>query len=141
MRGIKYISFENARKYVHSQKLKSSKYWTIYCKSGKKPDNIPAYPQSVYKKEWKGMGDWLGTERIPNADLYESGFYLPFEKARKFARSLNLKTENEWKHYRSKKPKNIPGKPQVVYKNKGWVSCVYWRATEKFANQNSKNRE
>jgi hypothetical protein len=140
MRGIKYISFENARKYVHSQKLKSSKYWTIYCKSGKKPDDIPAYPLNVYKKEWKGMGDWLGTGRIPNADLYESGFYLPFEKARKFVRSLNLKTGNEWKHYRSKKPKNIPGKPQVVYKNKGWVSFGDWLGTGKVANQNRKYR-
>ena len=61
------------------------------------------------KKEWKGMGDWLGNQP------------LPFEEAKKFVRELNLKSEHEWrKYYRSgQKPYNIPSSPHDVYK-KEW---------------------
>ena len=34
---------------------------SAYCKSGKKPENIPMAAEDVYKNEWKGLGDWLGT--------------------------------------------------------------------------------
>jgi 3-mercaptopyruvate sulfurtransferase SseA len=54
-------SFEEARNFAHSLNLKSGKEWRVYCKSGEKPDNIPAYPNEKYKNEgWTSMGDWLG---------------------------------------------------------------------------------
>jgi hypothetical protein len=56
-----YKSFTEARKFVHTLRLKSSDEWRKYCKSGNKPDDIPANPASHYRQEWKGMGDWLGT--------------------------------------------------------------------------------
>jgi hypothetical protein len=55
-----YRPFENAKKFVRSLNLKSSHEWKEYCKSGKKPADIPANPLEVYGKEWKGFGDWLG---------------------------------------------------------------------------------
>ena len=39
------------------------------------------------------MGDWLGTSNIAS-HLRE---YLSFKEARAFARSLNLKSEAEWR--------------------------------------------
>ena len=51
MRGIKYRSFEAARKFVHSLKLKSMNEYRKYCKSGKKPEDIPSVPNTVYKDE------------------------------------------------------------------------------------------
>ena len=36
-------SFEEARKFAQSLNLKSGKEWLNYCKSGKKPKDIPNY--------------------------------------------------------------------------------------------------
>src|SRR5262245_45357030 len=54
--------FKQALDHAHSLRLKSQADWKAYCKSGDKPDNIPASPWHVYvSKGWVGWGDWLGT--------------------------------------------------------------------------------
>ena len=58
------LPFKNARKFVHKLKLHSSSEWRKYCKNGNKPENIPTNPWRTYKKEWKGMKDWLGMDEI-----------------------------------------------------------------------------
>ena len=47
-----YRSFAEAREFVRSLGLKNQKEWWEYCKSGNKPDDIPANPWTTYK-EWK----------------------------------------------------------------------------------------
>ena len=60
---IKYRSFKKARNFVKDLNLKSGAEWTIYCKSGKKPNDIPFQPHGIYKnKGWKGWKDFLGTK-------------------------------------------------------------------------------
>ena len=49
-----FRSFEDARTFSHALNLKSINEWRQYCKSGKKPDNIPASPSSYYKKKKPG---------------------------------------------------------------------------------------
>ena len=59
-----YRSFEKARAFVHDLGLVSDSKWRAYCKSAKKPDDIPANPQSTYAKTgWTSWGDWLGYTR------------------------------------------------------------------------------
>ena len=59
-----YRSCKKARDYVRRLGLKSWAEWRDYCRSGKKPDDIPASPYKTYAKaDWAGMGDWLGYER------------------------------------------------------------------------------
>ena len=59
-----YRVFTKARGFARSLKLKSGSEWKAYCKSGNKPDDIPAKPDNGYKdKGWISMGDWLGTNR------------------------------------------------------------------------------
>ena len=41
-------------------KLKSLKYWLLHTRSKDFPKDIHAYPNSAYKKEWKGWPDFLG---------------------------------------------------------------------------------
>jgi len=118
-RKSKFLQFIPARKYVRKLKLTGQKQWNEkYLKSNKKPDNIPASPQSVYKKEWKGWGDWLGTGRISNKDRV----YRDFKKAREFVRKLKFTSYTEWVKYRAseKRPVDIPSMPERVYKNNGW---------------------
>ena len=59
-----YRSFKKARSFARGLGLKSQSEWKDYCKSGKKPADIPSKPHSGYAKEgWSGFGDWLGTDR------------------------------------------------------------------------------
>jgi hypothetical protein len=107
--------FEEAREFVHSLGIKSVEEWDEYCKSGKKPVDIPAGVHSVYKgKGWNGFADFLGTTRQ----------WLPFEQAREFVRSLGLKSVKEWDESckSGRIPESIPRNPSSHYKDKGWNS-------------------
>jgi hypothetical protein len=72
-----YRSFERARALARGLKLKSYQEWREYCKSGKRPADIPTNPNIVYSDAgWIGWGDWLGTGRT--ADHLRE--YRPFKK-------------------------------------------------------------
>jgi hypothetical protein len=53
--------FKDARAFVRRLGFQSRTEWADYCKSGKKPNDIPAKPDRVYSDSgWAGWGDWLG---------------------------------------------------------------------------------
>ena len=57
-----YCSFAKAKAYVHRLKLKSSREFNEYKKTGKLPKDISTSPASTYKnKGWKGWENFLGT--------------------------------------------------------------------------------
>jgi hypothetical protein len=57
----RFRSFKKARAFARELGLVSSSKWRAYCKSAKKPDDIPANPQDTYAGAgWAGWGDWLG---------------------------------------------------------------------------------
>ena len=135
MKQNNWRSFTEARKFVHSLKFKNRKEWEEYKKSGKKPGDIPASPNTVYKnKGWEGMGDWLGTGKISPSDRK----FRSYDEARKFARKLGLKSKNEWFDYVKlrKHPIDIPNDPRASYKNKGWIGWGDFLGTGRIANQN-----
>jgi hypothetical protein len=125
-------SFKDARDFVRRLGLKSSDEWLAYCRSGKRPGDIPSNPYKTYAKVgWNGMGDWLGTGRIAPA-LFE---HRSFKKAREFTRSLDLKSETEWRSYcrSGKKPADIPTNPHRTYAEAGWVGMGDWLGTGRVA--------
>ena len=62
-RHDKYRPFVDAREFAHKIGIKSQNEWHhSYCKSSKKPSDIPSSPAHQYKNEWIGMWDWLGYE-------------------------------------------------------------------------------
>ncbi len=88
--------FKGAREYVRGLQLKNQSDWYAYCKSGKKPDDIPSDPHVVYKEQgWCGLGDWLGTGTLAPRHI----IFRPFTEARECVRGLGLKSQNEWKNY------------------------------------------
>ncbi|MFN4914393.1 MAG: DEAD/DEAH box helicase family protein [Sphingomonadales bacterium] len=130
-----FRNFMDARKFAQSLGLKTVKDWEKYCRAGRKPNDIPSYPNNTYKKKgWINWGDWLGTG---NLSVHNKG-YLSFEDARDFVRKLGLKSWKEWRFYCKDglKPKNIPNSPHVVYKSSGWISTGDWLGTFKIANYN-----
>jgi Phage-integrase repeat unit len=61
----RYRSFKKARAFARSLGFKSSAEWATYCKSQKKPADIPIAPNAVYANSgWAGMGDWLDTGKV-----------------------------------------------------------------------------
>jgi hypothetical protein len=106
-----YRLFKKARAFVHILGLKSGSEWRDYCKSGKKPDDIPAKPNDTYADAgWAGMGDWLGPCTIaPRLRRYRS-----FDEARGFIRGLSLKSQAEWHDYckSGRNPEDIPAIPR-----------------------------
>ena len=63
--------------------------------------------------------------------------YRSFSEARKFVRSLKLKSRADWDNYRksAKLPKDIPANPPRTYK-KEWESWGEFFGTGRIANQN-----
>lgn len=130
-----YLLFEEAKKFVLNLKLDSIEEWILYIDNKidylpKKPSEIPNMPNIVYKDNgWISWDDWLFNynEYIKNSK------YLSFIEARKFVRSLNLKSIQEWKYYcdglmteHPSIPTNIPKNPKEIYKNKGWWGIYDW---------------
>ena len=55
-----FMQFEEAREFVRSLHLKSTDEWDEYCKSGKKPDDIPGYPYGYTKNNGlTGLIGWV----------------------------------------------------------------------------------
>lgn len=120
-RQKKFLPYDKARAFVHELGFKSEAEWRVFAKTDKRPADIPNSPYDHYSgKGWKGMGDWLGTGTVaPRLRKYR-----PYPKARAFARSLKLKSGEEWHAFAKsgKLPIDIPNTPRLVYKGKGWVS-------------------
>lgn len=131
----KYRPFDEAKKFIQALCLKNQKEWGLYCRGqlpghDPKPDDIPANPQQIYKnKGWKSLGDWLGNAFI----AYSKREYLSYEEARTFVHKLELKNSTEWYEYclgtlpgRTTKPKTISNRPEITYKEKGWIGWDDW---------------
>jgi hypothetical protein len=109
-----YRSFEDAREFAQNLGLKSGTEWKEYRKSDEMPSDIPSNPNRTYKKDFKGMGDFLGTGTVAPKDKV----YRSFTDAREFVIPLNLKGLREWRSYckSGNKPDDIPTAPEVTYK-------------------------
>ena len=101
---LHFRPFEEAREFVRTLGLKNYREWTEYCRSGKKPEDIPSSPYQIYKgKGWKGLGDFLGTGTIAPQNME----YRSFEEAREFVRTLGLKNKKEWDEYSEENNMNL----------------------------------
>jgi len=56
----RFLPFADAKKYVSKLELKNWAEWKKYSKSGQRPEDIPSLPNITYKKDFKGMKDFLG---------------------------------------------------------------------------------
>jgi hypothetical protein len=107
------------------------------------PVRMPAFPERAYKSTWTGWGDFLGVyntwTRRPGDTSNGKGKYRTFADAKKFARSLNFSTINDWKDYvRSGKcPMDIPHRPDIVYTTGKRVD--YWLSWKDFLGYDVKN--
>jgi hypothetical protein len=147
-----FLSFDDARTFIRSLKLKNQKEWNAYCKSGDKPFDIPSSPSSCYSDEWLGMKDWLHCpleaemeqikinvekqkireEIAEKKKAIEEKFghpdnFLSFKEAREIIWGKKLQTEEEWEDFcdSGEKPDNIPEDPHAVY-GECWIGMNNW---------------
>lgn len=116
-----FLPFEEAREFIRAQKLTTCAEWAQFSKHGR-PADIPSDPRRVYSKQWKGYRDWFGAkERL----------YLPFEEARAYTHTLNLKSMADWISWSQSgnRPSNIYSSPENMYAGKGWVNWGDWLGT------------
>ena len=79
-----------------------------------------------------GGGQGAAAKKVKNASTSNAGGkgskWLSFDAARAIVRALKLGSWTEWKDYSKsgKRPSNIPGAPQQVYRDAGWVSTADW---------------
>ncbi len=117
---LSWMPFEEAREYVRTLNLRNQRSWFKFCKSPKKPKNIPTAVSRMYKSEWKDWGDFLGHGRVATYNVK----YVNFNEAKIYARKLKLKSVRDWQDHCKKelKPNNIPFKVNRTYRVewKGW---------------------
>jgi hypothetical protein len=124
----KYLPFKEGRTLARSLNVKSQAEWNDLARSGKLPPNLPKVPHMVYADDgWSSWGDWLGSGRIATYKVK----YRPFYEARRYARSLGLKTREEWLDFArsEKRPADIPVKPERTYAKHGWAGMGDWLGT------------
>ena len=85
----------------------------------KEINEYPQDPRAVYKVQWKGYGDWLGTDRLAWKDVEFASFDAAKEKVAK----LQLKSNQDWREY-CKSPvfdKTLPKNTQRKYILNLWI--------------------
>ena len=119
-----YRDFESARAFVHTLALGGSLNWPRYIRGEfpdkpPKPTDIPASPRNVYRDQWQGWGDWHGTGNIAPV----SRQFRPFDEARAFARTLDLRGSEDWRAWwRSNRPADLPSNPAATYAKDGFTT-------------------
>ena len=135
---FQWMPFKEAREFIRTFVFKKQADFFKYMRSENRRTDIPVKAQRVYKdKGWLSWGDFLG---------YQIGFdgkYRSFIDARKFVRSLKLKSIAEWDAYcdSGKKPHDIPFSGYQTYKNDGWINTGDWLGHDRVPPQFKKYRE
>lgn len=120
-----FLPFDKAKKIVRGLGLKTEKQWQLFMKTSSLPEGIPSHPHIIYKNEWKGMGDWLGSKTIVTQRM----IFRPFTEVKQFVQELGLKNL-EWNEYciSGRKPEDIPSLPHKTYRNE-WIDLGDWLGT------------
>ncbi len=113
-----YLSFKDSRDWAIKQGITSSSNWLKLTKDPSFPANIPTDPRVYYKNDgFISMPHFLGYEVWNGPKIFRS-----FAEARSFAQKLNFAIKADWDNWKKEggRPNDIPAKPNVVYKDKGW---------------------
>ena len=103
--GINHtISYEECRKIVAENNIKSAKDWYKYSNI----NNLPVHPNRKYK-EWQDWNHFLNKDKVK---------YYSYEECVKIANVNDIKSAKDWKIL-SKSKKGVPFNPDRKYKE--WV--------------------
>lgn len=128
-KGFNFMSFEDAKVFLRQNGIRSLEVWQQFCKSEKRPAELPAAPHKQYKDQWKGFPDFLGytpsgrgrkpgSLNKPKEDLIEkleddkpvviNTTMYTYEEAKQWCRRLNY-TEEMYRKFVTNAPFHTPG--------------------------------
>ena len=117
---VNYRSYDEAKKYAQSLKLKKIKEWKNHTKSRNFPKDIPSNPYGTYKDDWKSWAEFL------DAPKYHGFIYPEFNILKEFIQKKKIKSAKHysklWREGKLKAGFYISAKPDVAYQKKGWTS-------------------
>jgi len=115
-----YVDYDTCAAYAQAQGIQSLAKWRAHLRDNGLTKTYPLSPFRYYK-----TSGWLNSDVFFNKPPNNKGIrsLLPFEEARRYARTLGFKSMKEWDEYSKsgKRPSNIPGCPRITYKNEGWA--------------------
>ena len=118
-RRCEYMTFEESKKFIQKLNFKSIGEWYLFRKSKNKPIDLPGNPDIVYRSSgWTTLPSWLGYEIEK----------MNFEESKEYIKKFCFKNREEWYSFckTGKRLPNLPGSPNLVYKNTGWKSWGNW---------------
>ena len=149
----RFIEFVPALAFARALQLSNRDAWRYWCKTGARPDGIPAGPERVWQHSgWQGWPHWLGSGKfeigtpahtfLPFNDaiaavralhikVRETGhFTLGGQTTHGVARSQETKVEAQKTWYQwclsGKRPPSVPVCPDRVYMQTGWQGWSHW---------------
>lgn len=116
-----YLLFEDARKVVREQGLKSGKEWNIWIKGKSKIYNIPSNPNVYYKDQWISLSDWLDS----SVESFNNREYYDYDYCKLIISKMMFNNRNSFYEFtKINTDKKIPNRPDHVYKKQnkweGW---------------------
>lgn len=126
------LPFETFRENIRKMVFESEEQYRNWNKTnGMSIKGYPLHPEQFYaqRKQWTSWPDVLG--KYEGVDILATE-KCEYTEAKKFAQSLNIKSEAEWRQFWLKNPKyrmDIPRYPDVYYKN-------YWESWPIFLGSN-----
>ena len=125
--------YQMARDYARSLDLPqpwTKKGWENWCSDNPgRLKIIPSRPDKRYPDQWEhDWSLWMGAPNPEPKRKKPNPKFLSYEDAQKYAHTLKLKTQKEWRIYcrTSERPSNIPAAPDKTYKDEGWQGFGPW---------------
>lgn len=116
-----YITFEESKSILKPLGLKTKEDFLKWRKNNKNL-NIPSTPKIKYKDDWVSWSDFLSNK--DKRMRGKSKNFLPYCEVEIWVKEnlSHVTSETKWREITSTLPKNIPKRPDYVYKDNGWSS-------------------
>ena len=127
-------SFEKAKEYVRAEDIKRSVEYIALSQAGALPPDMPSNPYEVYTgKGWRGWGHFLGTGRVAN---HEKSF-RSYESSQEVVQQKGVVSKKQYNelHKTGEIPFDLPSRPELIYKDKGWRGWGHFLGTSRVANR------
>jgi hypothetical protein len=117
--NVEHLDYNKAKLFLFNYKLKIAADYKLFIKDNNY--NLPSKPNRYYKNRgWVSWGDFLGTGKVAN----QLRVFYPYDIFKEKIKELKIKSFYSYKKYikTNKTDNKLPTNPNIVYKNKGWVS-------------------
>jgi len=118
------VSYAEASTWAQSEYIDSrQQYWNWIDRE--RPAGLPKYPNRVYKEQWSSWNDFLSNDNeFANANPHQ---YRPYGEALQYAQASGIANSQEW--FKGEHPEDIPVRPDLVYRSKGWLGWYSFLGT------------